>query len=73
MKYPLEILSLLSPSGYDRKFHENCRITQTYEEAYDLTETEYESHFGKKRYSNYESYRITKNKRMKKHKMNNGI
>jgi len=32
-------------------------------EAYEKTEQEYESNFGKRRYSSYDSFRVTKNRK----------
>jgi hypothetical protein len=63
MKIQIEILALLSPSGFEKRFHKNCKAANTYEEAYELTELEYESNFGKRRYSSYDSFRVTKNRK----------
>lgn len=59
----LEILALLSASGFERKFHKNCSFSKTYEDAYELTEKEFEFNFGKRRYSSYDSFRVTKNRK----------
>jgi hypothetical protein len=63
MKIKIEILALLSPSGFEKKFHQNCKIAKTYEDAYELTEQEYENNFGKRRYASYDSFRVTKNRK----------
>lgn len=42
MGIELEILALLSPSGFEKRFHKHCQETKTYEDAYELTEEEYE-------------------------------
>ena len=63
MKIPIEILALLSPSGFEKRFHQNCKDTKSYELAYEKTESEYESNFGKRRYSSYDSFRVTKNRK----------
>ena len=63
MKIKLEILALLSPAGFEKRFHKNCQVVKKYEDAYELTEQEYEEHFGKRRYSSYDSFRVTKNRK----------
>ena len=59
----IEILALLSPSGFEKRFHKNCKLVKNYEDAYDLTEKEYSENFGKRRYASYDSFRVTKNKK----------
>tara|TARA_R110001583_G_scaffold8915_2_gene42106 strand:- start:641 stop:847 length:207 start_codon:yes stop_codon:yes gene_type:complete len=59
----IEILALLSPAGFEKRFHKYCKISRTYEDAYELTEDEYEKNFGKRRYSSYDSFRVTKNRK----------
>ena len=66
MKLKPEILALLSPSGFEKRFHRNYKISKTYEDAYELTEQEYESNFSKRKYSSYDSFRVTKNRRNRK-------
>ena len=63
MGIELEILALLSPSGFEKRFHKHCQETKTYEDAYELTEEEYEKNFGRRRYSSYDSFRVTKNRK----------
>tara|TARA_R100001163_G_C5068278_1_gene208285 strand:+ start:333 stop:554 length:222 start_codon:yes stop_codon:yes gene_type:complete len=63
MKIPIEILALLSPAGFEKRFHQNCKIAKSYEKAYELTENEYEESFGKRKYSSYDSFRVTKNRK----------
>ena len=65
MALPLEILALLSPSGFERRFHKHCKETKNYEQAYEKTEKEYEASFGKRRYSSYDSFRVTKNRKIR--------
>ena len=60
------ILKLLTPEGFDERFYSLCQLYRTNELAYEALERQYESYFGKRRYSNYESYRKTKNKRVNK-------
>ena len=63
MKIQLEILALLSPAGFEKRFHKNCQGAKNYEDAYELTEKEYEENFGKRRYASYDSFRVTKNRK----------
>jgi hypothetical protein len=63
----LKILALLTPNGFDDRFWKYAKETKTYVEAYEKTEIEYEKHFGKRKYSDYNSYTTSRNKRLKKH------
>tara|TARA_R110002020_G_scaffold2793_2_gene13090 strand:+ start:477 stop:680 length:204 start_codon:yes stop_codon:yes gene_type:complete len=63
---PFEILALLSPTGFNDRFHANCKTTKTYVEAYEKTDSEYEQIFGKRKYSSYESFRVCLHRRLKK-------
>jgi hypothetical protein len=63
----LKILALLTPNGFDERFWKYAKETKTYVEAYEKTEIEYEKHFGKRKYSDYNSYTTSRNKRLKKH------
>lgn len=65
MTLPLEILALLSPAGFEKRFHTHCKETKNYEQAYEKTEKEYEKNFGKRRYSSYDSFRVTKNRKIR--------
>ena len=62
----LKILALLSPNGFDDRFWKYAKETKTYIEAYEKTETEHEKHFGKRKYSDYNSFRNCRDKRIKK-------
>jgi len=57
-----QVLKLVSPKEFDIAFF---RLTEklTHEEAYEALEQAYESLFSKRRYANFESYRIAKYKR----------
>ena len=66
MTIKIEILVLLSARGFQEKFHSNCKITKTYIKAYEETEKEYESYFGKRKYSSYDSFRVVMNRKRKK-------
>tara|TARA_R100000353_G_scaffold153096_1_gene111618 strand:- start:243 stop:461 length:219 start_codon:yes stop_codon:yes gene_type:complete len=63
VKIEIEILALLSPSGFEKRFHKYCKSSKTYEQAYEKVEKEYELNFGKRRYSSYDSFRVTKNRK----------
>lgn len=65
MKIPIEILSLLSPAGFEKRFHKNCQIINNYRMAYEMTEKTYQENFGKRRYASYDSFRVTKNKKIR--------
>tara|TARA_R110000744_G_scaffold278092_2_gene390381 strand:- start:10535 stop:10738 length:204 start_codon:yes stop_codon:yes gene_type:complete len=66
MTLPFEILALLSPLGFEDRFYMNCKIKKTYQKAYEQTELEYKEHFGKRRYSSYDSFRVVLNRKLKK-------
>jgi len=62
----LKILALLSPNGFDERFWKNSKDSKTYMEAYEKTEIEHEKHFGKRKYSDYNSFRGARDKRIKR-------
>lgn len=66
MKISIQILALLSPRGFEERFHKLCKLHKTYVRAYEETEREYESHFGKRRYASYDSFRVVMNRKNKK-------
>jgi|TARA_Y100000004_G_scaffold173316_1_gene211058 hypothetical protein len=68
MRYPIEILAMLTPEGFDDRFHEHCKSSKTYFEAYEKTEKEFEMYYAKRNYSSYDSFRISHNKRIKNYK-----
>lgn len=53
-------------AGFYKRYLHNIKLTSTYIKAYQLTEDEYVETFGKKRYSTYDSFRIIKNRIIKK-------
>ena len=53
-------------AGFHRRYLHNVKLTSTYIQAYQLTENEYIETFGKKRYASYDSFRIIKNRIIKK-------
>ena len=55
-----KIISLLTADGFDKRFFELASETNL--------EIEYENYFGKRKYSDYNSYRNCRDKRLKKAK-----
>ena len=66
MTIPIEILVLLRPDGFEERFHYYCRREKTYTSAYEEAEKEYESYFGRRRYSSYDSFRTVIARKYKK-------
>ena len=66
MTIKLEILVLLSPEGFEERFHHYCRHEKTNVKAYEAVEKEYEHHYGKRRYASYDSFRVVMNRKLKK-------
>ncbi len=62
----INIIALLSPEGFDEKFWDKAAQTKTYKEAYEKVEEEYQFYFKKRRYSDYNSYRNCRDRRLKK-------
>lgn len=60
------ILILMTSEGFDKRFFEMCQLYPNNSLAYEAVERQFESYFGKRKYANYESYRKTKNKRVKR-------
>lgn len=61
------IQRLLTQEGFIEAFYEQCADYKTHEEAYEGVERLYERYFGKRKYSNFNSFRqvrdrITKGK-----------
>ena len=62
------IITLITPEGFDERFWDNAAHCKTYKIAYEKVEEEYESVFGKRKYSDYNSYRNCRDRRLKKAK-----
>ena len=62
----IKIISLLSSEGFDERFWDLAAQTKTYKEAYEKLEQEYEDNFSKRKYSDYNSYRNCRDRRLKK-------
>jgi len=54
--------------GFEDRFMYNVKIHKTYQKAYQVTEKEYESNFGKRRYASYDSFRQVRSRRIKKNR-----
>ena len=64
MRYPLEILAMLTPEGFDERYHNHCKTSRTYHEAYEKTEVEFYDYYQMRRYKTFDSFRVSHNKRM---------
>ncbi len=64
----LHIRDLLTPEGFEKKFYEFCVEYDTQFEAYEATERMYETYFGKRKYSEFNSFRVARQKRKKNFK-----
>jgi hypothetical protein len=63
-RYPQEILDMLKPEGFDKRYHYHCRIAKTYQAAYELTELEFYDYYQMRRYASFNSFRVSHNKRL---------
>lgn len=61
----IKIIALLTPEGFDQRFWEVASETKTYKEAYELVEKEYQHNFKQRRYSDYNSFRNCRDRRLK--------
>lgn len=61
----IKILTLLTPSGFDERFWDNAAQCKTYKLAYEKLEEEYETYFGRRKYSDYNSFRNCRDRRIK--------
>lgn len=60
-----DALKLLTTKGFDDEFFKNLRTSETHMEAYERTEQKYLTFFGRKRYKTFESYRKSRDQRIK--------
>jgi|TARA_R100001594_G_scaffold86463_1_gene120901 hypothetical protein len=61
----IKIIALLTPEGFDQRFWEVASETKTYKEAYELVEKEYQENFRQRKYSDYNSFRNCRDRRLK--------
>ncbi len=52
--------------GFDQLFFQAIKSSRTHLEAYEKAEVQHRATFGKNKYSSFESYKITKQKRLRK-------
>lgn len=63
---PREALELLKATGFDNLFWQKLREAKTQAEAYEQAEKEYHSYFQKNKYSSFDSYRKSRDRRFKR-------
>ena len=56
---------LLTVSGFMKAYYRNLSECDSYQEAYERTEEKYQALYGRRRYKNYESFRKSRDRRMK--------
>ena len=66
--YSKETKDLGTPDGFINVYWDQCKKYTTYEAAYEATELLHIKYFGYRRYKGYESFRVVKNRRIKKNK-----
>tara|TARA_R100001440_G_scaffold74743_2_gene100558 strand:+ start:681 stop:887 length:207 start_codon:yes stop_codon:yes gene_type:complete len=64
----IKIIALLTPEGFDERFWSEASNTKTYKQAYENVEKDFEKYFQRRKYSDYNSYRNCRDKRIKKNK-----
>tara|TARA_R110000824_G_scaffold187635_1_gene368900 strand:- start:76 stop:276 length:201 start_codon:yes stop_codon:yes gene_type:complete len=57
---------MLTENGFDERYFYHCKSSRTYVEAYAKTELEFFKYFELNKYSSYDSFRVSHNKRIKK-------
>lgn len=57
--------SWATPEGFNRLFELYCKEYSTYEKAYEAAERQHESKFGKKKYASWESFKNTRNQKLR--------
>ncbi|MBN2744510.1 MAG: hypothetical protein JXR39_11515 [Marinilabiliaceae bacterium] len=53
---------LSTPEGFTERFWLMCQEYPTYSEAYEATERQHTAHFGKRKYSSYNSFRTVRDR-----------
>ena len=59
---------MLTEHGFDDRYHYFCKNSNTYIDAYNKTEIEFQSYFDLNKYASYDSFRVSHNKRIKTNK-----
>lgn len=62
---PEAALRLLKAKEFDHVFFNNLKICKTQMEAYEMTEKLFHEFFGKNKYRNFESFRKSRDSRLK--------
>tara|TARA_R110000744_G_scaffold359902_1_gene467250 strand:- start:85 stop:273 length:189 start_codon:yes stop_codon:yes gene_type:complete len=57
---------MLTENGFDERYFYHCKSSRTYVEAYAKTELEFFQYFDLNKYSSYDSFRVSHNKRIKR-------
>jgi len=60
-----EDLNLWRPEVYDKRFNKHLSECDTLNEAWQATEQDFKRIFGSMKYKNYESFRLSRRKRIK--------
>ncbi len=63
---PVEAINIQTSLGFEQKYFENLKLCDSNVEAYELTEQLYEYYYGRRKYSNFASFREVINRRMRK-------
>jgi len=58
-------LTLLDTDGFIKAFEKQSQLLPTKQAAFDVVNQEHKKHFKKLKYSNYDSFRQVRNKKMK--------
>ena len=56
----------LTFDGFNKMFEKKIRIVDTYEKAYNEVENYHSERFGDRKYSDYQSFRQVRNKKIRK-------
>ena len=56
----------LTFDGFNKMFEKKIRIVDTYEKAYNEVESYHSERFGDRKYSDYQSFRQVRNKKIRK-------
>ena len=64
------ILALLEFDGFCNLYYQYCKEYSTQEKAYEAAERIFQNNFGKRKYSDYQSFRQVRNRKLKASKSN---
>lgn len=63
------VIGMVTTEGFDEKFYQTWQETGLHQkDCFDILNKLYEKSFGHKRYANFESYRISRNRRLNRDK-----